>query len=196
MIPGWEIILLQQQWVCNTWKTLEKTEGYIYIYLSTVGDLLIFNKGDGPMWASPCPDTPIYTLLTITMTFLILEFHFIQLSSFSTYYNCLFITELKYWVRIPLNCMQWTEFIQTGFSHVSHTWNFLPSKFLDGHSINIKSIYQILSQIYRNQRIYCPIWRPYIKKNYKYRTEKVTPAGCVSTGDKRARKCNSHLTNG
>ena len=34
--------------------------------------------------------------------------------------------------------------------------------------------------------------------NYKYRMEKVTPAECVSMGDKTAgvRKCNSYLTNG
>ena len=53
---------------------------------------------DGPTRASPCPDTPMYTLLTITMTFLIPQFHFIQLSSFSTYYNCLY-----YWIKVLTN---------------------------------------------------------------------------------------------
>ena len=49
--------------------------------------------------------------------------------------------------------MKWTKFIQAGFSHVSHNtlqaglllcdmthmtpWNFLPSKFLEEHKMNI-----------------------------------------------------------
>ena len=46
--------------------------------------------------------------------------------------------------------------------------------------------------------IYIVWYEDLIFKNYKYRMEKVTPAECVSTGDKTAhvRKCNSYLTNG
>ena len=196
--------------VQNMWVRLH---GVCKHLLHSVGDLLILNKGDGSTQASPCPDTPMYTLLTIKMTFLILQFHFIQLSSFSTY-NGLFITELKYWVSTPLNCMQWTEFIQAGFSYVSHTWNFLLSKILEGHSMNIVQnsrawptylmadfiylLYLFIQYYHRYIGIskYIVRYVDLIFKNYKYRMEKVTPAGCVSTWDKIARKCNSYLTNG
>ena len=51
---------------------------------------LVFNKGDVPMGAPPCPDKPMFTsqttllqdTLTTTVTFLILQFYY-QLSSFS-----------------------------------------------------------------------------------------------------------------
>ena len=61
-------------------------------WIKPVGDLLIFNRGDGPMGAPPYPDdTPMYTsqrtllqdTIIIFVTFLILQFNFIQLSSFS-----------------------------------------------------------------------------------------------------------------
>ena len=104
--------------------------------------MLILNSWGWPNGSTTLPNTPMHTsqrtlqqdTLTITVTFLSLQFHLIQLSSFSTYYN-----------NPPLNCMQLTEFIHAGFSHASHNtlilrnwnWNFVPSKFLKGHTMNI-----------------------------------------------------------
>ena len=112
--------------------------------------------------------------------------------------------------------MQWTEFIQAGFwqytssslilSYMTHMTPFLPSKFLEGHTMNIVQnsptdlsvgrFYQPMTDI--NISIYIVRYENLLFKNYKYRMEKVTPAVCVSTGDKTAdvRKCNSYLTNG
>ena len=136
--------------------------------MQTVGDLLIFNRVIGPMGAPPCPDTPMYTsqrkllqdALTITVTFLILQFHFIQLSSFSPYYTCFFVVVVvvfyncitvmsKYtftlyamdWVysgRV-FSCFSQCTTSMALLSYMTHMtpWNFLPSKFLEGHTLSI-----------------------------------------------------------
>ena len=174
-----------------------------------MGDLLIFNKGGGSTRASPCPDTPMYTL--ITMIFLILQFHFIQLSSFSTYYNCLWIKVLsEYTFKLYAVALVYSGRVFTCFSHLE----FLPSKFLEGHSMNIVQnnrawptylladfiylLYLFIQYYHRYIGIseYIVRYEDLIFKNYKYRMEKVTPAGCVSTVGKTARKQNSNLTNG
>ena len=179
------------------------------------------------MGAPPCPDTPMYTsqrtLLqdTLTMIFLFLQLHFIQLSPFSTYYNCFFYNWIKVMSKyaFKLYAVDWvysgrafscfsqytsSRIILNYMTHMT-PWNFLPSKFFEEHTMNkiVEPDQHIcrqillanisLSQIY--QHMYCLIWKPFWKVQIQ-EWKKSVQQDAFQRGIKQLVSGNSYLTNG